>query len=208
MSSTPQEEPITDFIEKEWLTALQQGSHSALEAIFDSYYRYLVVTAYKLIHDDQKAKDLVQDVFFNLWVKREEINIQGSLKSYLRRAVVNRTIDDIRKNKRMVREEEVSDHRQQISDSPSADQILAAQDLQVTINKAIETLPDKCRTVFAMSRFENLSHKEIAEQLQISTKTIENQITKALKIIRQAVDQRSDLLLTIVFSTLSFFAIG
>ena len=201
MASTHKEEIRISAQEKEWLQALQGGSHAALEAIFDSYYKYLVVSAYKLIQDDERAKDLVQDVFFTLWTKREELAIQGSLKAYLRRAVVNRAIDEIRKNKRLVWDEDAAAN-QQVSASPSADQLLDAQDLQQTINGAIQGLPEKCRVVFGLSRFENLSHKEIAEQLGISTKTIENQITKALKIIRLAVDQRSDLLLAIVFYTL------
>ena len=201
MASIPQDE-LQNAQEQEWLHALRGGSHAALEAIFDSYYRYLVVSAYKFIQDDERAKDLVQDVFFNLWTKREALTIQGSLKSYLRRAVVNRAIDEFRKNKRLVWEEDLSTYQQSASE-PSADQLLAAQDLQQTIDGAIEKLPEKCRVVFALSRFENLSHKEIAKQLDISTKTIENQITKALRIIRQAVDQRSDLLLAIIFYTLS-----
>ncbi len=203
MALASEEEVLVNAQEQEWLQALQEGSHAALEAIFDTYYKYLVVSTYKLIQDDDRAKDLVQDVFFTLWTKREELVIHGSLKAYLRRAVVNRAIDEIRKNKRLVWDEgDVAN--QQVSVSPSADQLLDAQDLQQTINSAIQQLPEKCRVVFGLSRFENLSHKEIAEQLGISTKTIENQITKALKIIRLAVDQRSDLLLAIVFYTLGF----
>ena len=171
--------------EHEWLQLLRQDDEKGMQLIFDRYYKYLVVTACNVLGDDHKARDLVQDVFFEFWKKRETLELTTSLKAYLRRAVVNRSISEIRKRKRV-----------ELSDSPgeegtiqreaSALQELEAEDLQRVINRAIDTLPAGCRRVFALSRFENLSHKEIAAKLDISVKTIENQITKALKVLRVA----------------------
>ncbi len=156
--------------------------------IFNRYYKYLVVTAYNLLHDDHRAKDIVQDVFFDLWKKRDNLNIHGSLKSYLRKVVVNRCIDEVRRIKRRGRPEEVQDFNQPaLNYSPESQ--LEAEELQQTINRAIDGLPDRCRTVFTLSRLEGLSHKEISAELGISLKTIENQMTKALKIIREAVSK-------------------
>ena len=117
--------------------------------------------------------------------KRASLNVKGELKPYLRRAVVNRAIDVWRSKKSSGTWEEVSEITQ-ASGEASVQQQLEGAELQQAINVAIDSLPERCRQVFALSRFENLSHKEISQQLDISVKTIENQMTKALRIIRVA----------------------
>lgn len=174
--------------EKEWLQSMKAGNESALQKIFKHYYKYLVVTGYNITGDNEKAKDLVQDVFFELWKKREQIEIQSSLKAYLRRAVVNRSLNYIKTQKRFDFGDENFD-AQTPDKTFSAQKNLEAQDLKSAINVAIDSLPAKCKAIFVLSRFEKLSHKEIAAKLDISTKTIENQITKALKIVRAAVEK-------------------
>lgn len=172
--------------EKDWLKALKEGKESALKQIFNHYYKYLVVTAYNITSDNDKAKDLVQDVFYEIWKKREQISVELSLKSYLRRAVVNRSLNFIKTRKRFDFGDENLD-AQTPDREISAQRKLEAADLQAAVNEAIDSLPPKCKAIFMLSRFESLSHKEIAAKLEISTKTIENQITKALKIVRAAV---------------------
>lgn len=179
--------------DKELLSLLKQDDEKGLELIFDRYYKYLVVTAYKMLNDDHQARDLVQDVFFKFWEKRNELDIQISLKAYLRRAVVNKVLDEMRKRKRMVWSDEVVEYNQGTASATALEQ-LQVQDLQKTIDTAIENLPERCRQVFSLSRFENLSHKSIAQELGISVKTIESQMTKALKVIRKAVDNHGHLL--------------
>lgn len=174
--------------EKALLQLLRDDDEKGLRLIFDTYYRYLVVTAYNVLGDDARGKDLVQDVLFDLWKKRNDLTLLGSLKAYLRRAVVNRCIDDLRSKKRLGQTEEITDFNQP-SEMASAQEELEGADLQAVIDRAIEGLPERCRAVFALSRFEGFSHKEISERLGISTKTIENQMTKALKIIRAAVER-------------------
>jgi len=178
----------TSIEEKEWLQSMKAGKESALQKIFKHYYKYLVVTGYNITGDNDKAKDLVQDVFFELWKKREQIEIQTSLKAYLRRAVVNRSLNYIKTQKRFDFGDENFD-AQTPDKTFSAQKNLEAQDLKLAINTAIDSLPAKCKAIFILSRFEKLSHKEIAAKLDISTKTIENQITKALKIVRTAVEK-------------------
>jgi len=172
--------------EKEWLQSLKAGKEIALQRIFNHYYKYLVVTGYNITGDNEKAKDLVQDVFYELWKKREKLDIQSSLKSYLRRAVVNRSLNYIKTQKRFDFGDENFD-AQTPDQTVSAQKTLEAQDLKSALNQAINGLPAKCKAIFMLSRYEKLSHKEIAAKLDISTKTIENQITKALKIVRTAV---------------------
>jgi len=173
--------------EKQWMAMLSRDEEQGLELIFNRYYKYLVVTAFNYLKNDEAAKDLVQDVFFKFWEKRSTIRIDSSLRAFLRRSVVNRSIDEIRK-KRIRWDEEITDINAPV-DQSNIQKDIETSELQAVINSAIESLPEKCKLVFSLSRFENMSHKEIATALDISTKTIENQITKALKVIRSAVDQ-------------------
>ena len=183
--------------EKEWLQSLKAGKEIALQRIFNHYYKYLVVTGYNITGDNEKAKDLVQDVFFELWKKRERLDIQSSLKSYLRRAVVNRSLNYIKTQKRFDFGDENFD-AQTPDQAVSAQKILEAEDLKSALNGAIDGLPAKCKAIFMLSRYEKLSHKEIAAKLEISTKTIENQITKALKVVRLAVEKYDGLSLLLL----------
>ena len=174
------------------LRLLKEDDEHAMERIFDTYYAYLVNAAYHMLRDEHQAKDLVQDVLFNFWSKREEISIETGLKAYLKRATVNKSIDQIRRKKRFGVPEEITDFNQASLDA-SVQEVMETSDLEATILAAIKTLPERCQLVFSLSRFEDLSHKEIDEKLDISTKTIENQMTKALKTIRLAVKQYKEL---------------
>ena len=186
MSAEPNQFSSDTTEEKQWLGMLVNGEEEGLSLIFNKYYKYLVITGFKIIHDDHRAKDIVQDVFFKLWENRAKLNIQSSLKSYLRKAVSNKCIDHIRKNKKIHWKEDLENSS--IPDAyNSIIEEMEASELQKIINEAIQKLPNRCREVFSLSRFENMSHKEIAVELDISVKTIENQITKALKFIRKAV---------------------
>lgn len=163
---------------------IRQSSHTAFRELFQRYYQILLATAINLLTDVNLAKDVVQDVFLQLWKKRESLNIQSSVKAYLQRAVINKALNQIKARKRITDEKplvtmEASFH--------SAHDNLNAQDLNKAIEKALDTLPERCRLIFVLRRMEGYSHKEIAEMLDISTKTIENQITKALKVLKEAV---------------------
>jgi len=184
--------------EQGWITLLATDDERGLELIFNKYYKYLVVTAYNYLKDDEAAKDLVQDVFFRFWEKRSTISIDTSLKAFLRRSVVNKSIDEIRK-KRIRWDEEITDANAPVERS-NIQRVLETSELQSIIDKAIDSLPERCRVDFSLSRLEQKSHKEIAEALGISTKTIENQITKALKVIRSAVDKYSTVIVGLLMT--------
>lgn len=181
MHSSEQEE--IDYIKH-----LREDDEKGMKLIFDQFYKYMVVTACNILGDDHKARDIAQDVLFEFWKKRDRFEVNTSLKSYLRRAVVNRSISEIRSRKKVELGEIAPDGPKTVLES-SIQKSLEAEDLQLIINKAIDSLPPACRRVFALSRFEDMSHKEIAAKLEISVKTIENQITKALKVIRAATNQ-------------------
>jgi RNA polymerase sigma-70 factor (ECF subfamily) len=164
---------------------MKDGDMAAFRALYDRYYKYLVVTANNILGDGEAARDVSQDVFFDLWRKRAGIEVQASLKAYLRRAVVNRTLNHIK-----ARRLDYTDPGQ-LPERPSpaldAHSQLETTDLEQAIHAAIAALPERCRIIFTLCRLENMTHKEIAAQLNISTKTIENQMTRAIASLREAV---------------------
>jgi RNA polymerase sigma-70 factor (ECF subfamily) len=180
--------------ELEWLAALRQGDEAALRRLFDRYYPLLVGELLRLVPDVDTAKDLVQEVFVELWRRREQLDVHTSVRAYLRRAAVNRALNYLKSSRRLRFESEAG-----LPDLPAAPSVDEQQHeetretLESALHRAIEALPERCRIVFSLSRFGELSHREIAEQLDISVKTIENQITKAMKLLREALLRHSDL---------------
>jgi len=146
--------------------------------------------AVRILKDDHLAEDITQDVFLELWKKREERQINIALKAYLRRSVMNRCLNHIR-DKRMAFEDE-----EKLPEWPStASNVLAnmeAGELEQSLQKAVDGLPERCRIIFSLSRFEDLKYQQIADQLEISIKTVENQMSKALRVIRQALRDRAE----------------
>ena len=168
------------------LQGLREGNQEELKAIFNSYYNYLCTIAYRYIADEHIAKDLTQEVFFELWKRRASLKIQTSLKFYLRRAVINKSLNHLKSQQR-VQFEEADAYTHLPGNLERKDTLLEADDLENIIQETIAQLPERCRVIFSLSRNEGFSHKEIAKKLEISTKTIENQISKALKILREAI---------------------
>lgn len=175
---------ISSTSDLELVEAIKGNDEKAYRALFDRYYKYLLVTAYAYVKDDNTIRDLTQDVFFEIWKKRNSLNI-SNVKAYLRRAVINKALNYI-KAQRMNFED--SDESFDVPDRARVQEELEASQLQNVINEAIEKLPDRCRIIFVMRRMEELSLKEIAAKLDISPKTVENQLTKAIKILRAAVE--------------------
>ncbi|MBX2889646.1 MAG: RNA polymerase sigma-70 factor [Saprospiraceae bacterium] len=187
MSSQP------DILEQQWLAALRAGDESALRRIFDRYYPSLLSDIYRVVPDENTCEDLAQEVFVELWRKRTELDIHTSLRAYLRRSAVNRALNHLKSNRRLLFDQ--SEQFEQAADESAGDirRKIEQETLEDALHAAIETLPEKCRVVFSLSRFEQMSHREIAEQLGISVKTIENQITKAMKILREALVRHAEL---------------
>lgn len=170
--------------DEDLIALLRQGSEEAVELIFRRYYAYLCRAVYKIVPDAGFTEDLVQEVFYELWRKRDAILITVSLKAYLRRAAVNKALNHIRDQHIRFAEEEQAPP--QHSKEAGALQQLAAEELQAGIDQAIDALPGRCRIAFVLSRFEDMSYREIAELMGTSTKTVEHQIAKALRLIREA----------------------
>lgn len=175
------------------LTDLQNGKESALDQLFREHYSYLCQTVFRVLPDRVLAEDLVQEVFYDLWRKRHKLNVQQSWRAYLRRAAINRTLNYIRDQKMIVDDESALPFNMS-SKEADAGKLMEVDELKAEIAQAIEALPERCRLVFGLSRFELMSNKEIAQHLDISIKTVENQMTKALKLLRVRL---SDHLLTL-----------
>ncbi len=184
--------------EKELLDQLRLGDQNAFDALFRQYYKYLVVVAFRYVADDHLARDIAQDVFMDLWKRREQINIQQTIKAYLRRAVVNSCLSSLKKTRKTTLQDDsemiLPDERNRV------DGLYEYKELEAVVEEAVESLPERCQLIFRMSREENLIHKAIAAQLDISTKTIENQMTKALKTIRAALKKYGLLIYFLLFA--------
>ncbi len=152
----------------------------SLEKLFREYFPPLISFARKILMDEDDAREVVQKVFVNLWEKREEIDLSTSLKSYLFTSVHNRSLNVIRDRKKFS-SEEVPD---MAGDWDVSAQI-ESMELEEKINEALKALPEKCRQIFELNRFDGLKYSEIAAQLEISVKTVENQMSKALKMLRE-----------------------
>ncbi|MEZ4989888.1 MAG: RNA polymerase sigma-70 factor [Saprospiraceae bacterium] len=162
----------------------RRAPEEAIEVLFREYYPSVCRVILHIIPDPGIAEDIAQDVFFELWRKRDRINVTTSFGAYLRRSARNRSLNYIRDHKINPSGE---DQLPPLADQqPNADQCIDIQDLQTQIDRAIDQLPERCRLVFTLSRFEDMSYQQIADELHISIKTVENQISKALRLLRES----------------------
>lgn len=156
-----------------------------MQRIFEAYYQEVCKHIYRLIPVRETCEDIAQSIFLELWKKRREFEIHTSIGAYLHKMALSRALNYIRDNRK---------HRHDAEDDLSAFeesgsnplQQLTDRELQGVMQQAIDALPARCRQVFMLSRFEGLSYQEISRELDISPKTVENQISKALLMLRSA----------------------
>ena len=151
------------------------------EKLYKRFQPSLTNYAFYLTRSSEDAIEIVNDVFLSVWSKQNRLTLDHSLKTYLYTAVKNRSINYIKKNKL----ETVFDDQLDTLSDFEADKSLLQKEQQIIIEQIMNNLPTKCKQVFSMSRIDQLSNKEIASLLDISIKTVEAQITKALKIFRK-----------------------
>ena len=169
--------------DRELLERLRQGDSAAFDEIFRTWYGPLVGTAERMLRDRAVAEELVQDVMLELWRRRETLAEDGSAQAYLFQATRNRVLNHLRHLKIEQRSE--PDVRGESSSTPHADAAVAQEELDVAVQRAVQSLPDRCREVFELSRVHGLKYAEIARQLGISVKTVEAQMGKALRTMRE-----------------------
>ena len=175
---------MPDYNKDNALQHLKTGDEKAIDWLFREYYASMCQSAYRILPDEHLIEDLVQDVFYEIWKKRKTLKINTSIAAYLRQATRNKTLNYIRDQKIDFRNAPPKEELK--SKNTLAVQTLMADDLQQEIDAAIDSLPERCRLVFVLSRFEEMSYQEIADQLGISIKTVEHQIGKALRSLREA----------------------
>jgi RNA polymerase sigma-19 factor, ECF subfamily len=165
------------------LALLKEDSEHAMELIFRQYYVFVCRAIIRIIPHGHAAEDLAQEVFHDLWKKRDSLTIKSSLRAYLRRAGVNKALNYIRDRK--IKWDDEPELETLTSAVPDAGQNLEGQELKELIDRTIDGLPERCRLVFTLSRFEDMTYQEIATDLGISIKTVENQMSKALRILKE-----------------------
>ena len=163
------------------LDLLRKGDSQGLEYLFRQYYEMLVKTAVYLVFDKEVAEDLSQEAFVKVWEKRQQLPDIVNFKAYLIRIVKNSAFDHLNKANIVASNLEQFLYFKEETSMPLTEK---QDELKEQISQAISLLPPKCRLIFSMNRFEGLTNEEIADYLEISKRTVETQISKALKILR------------------------
>jgi RNA polymerase sigma-70 factor (family 1) len=177
---------------------IQQNDESALKELFDFHYKSLCVYAVQFTQRMPDAEDLVQGVFVKLWTKRERLTITTSIKAYLYKTVYNAYIDKFRKNKKKedffesLKYEAMSFEYDEEEEDELNKKI-------IKLKRIVEELPERCKEILLLSKWEGYKHREIAEKLDISVKTVEAQLRIAFIKIRNGFEKDSDLFLFLIF---------
>lgn len=174
---------VTDSpTDRDLLARLRQGDHAAFEAIFRQWYEPVVRSATRVLRDAGVAEELSQDVFLELWRRRESLAPDSSVAGYLMQAVRNRALNHLRhlavQKKSIVYVEALSEPAE------ASDSQVQTSELQAALTKAIAELPPRTREVFVMSRERGLRYSEIAQELGVSVKAVEANMSRALRIMR------------------------
>ena len=167
----------------EMLTLLRAGESQAFSEIYERYWESLSLYTLKVIQSKEDALDIVQEVFVSVWKRRAELNIEVSLSAYLFKCVRNLSVKYIEKN--ITKRNFLSSLSLSLKESElTSIDALELKELEIKIDNAVAKLPPKMREIYLLSRQENLSYRQIAEQLEIAETTVKKQVSNALKILR------------------------
>lgn len=169
------------------LKLLQSNDKQAFKYLFDTYFESMCRYMFLFLKDKQDVEEIALDIFMYVWENSEKLDIKVSFKAYLFQAARNRCLNAIRDKKETMSLENENEYAHLQTHIVST---LEIDELNNLIQEAILSLPDKCREVFVKSRQEHLSNQEIADEMQISIKTVEGQITKALKRIKETLGEQ------------------
>lgn len=174
---------IQGIYEKDLILRLKAGDQTAFELLFHFYYPGLVMFSTQFTTDRNESEEIVQDFFVKLWQRHQQISLTESLKSYFFLSVKNGSLNFLKHKK--VEEKYIREMtdlaNQHLAYNPD---LYLESELQEKVKNAIDLLPEKCREIFIMSRIQGLKNDEIAANLNISKRTVETQISKALKVLR------------------------
>jgi RNA polymerase sigma-70 factor, ECF subfamily len=163
---------------------LARKSEAAFEQVFKEHFKNLHSYACTIVRDEPAAEGIVQNVFLKLWDRGDSFNIQSSVAAYLYRAVYNESLNYLKHQKVKQSYVKYAQHSMSESTRENASKKIIVAELEQKIKVALSELPEQCRTIFQLSRFEELKYQQIADKLDISIKTVEAQMGKALKLMR------------------------
>ena len=190
---------LPDLIEQ-----IKSGDRSAFHGIFNEYYSDLCKFAASYVKDRDAAEDIVQDFFVRFWIGRNEISIKSSLKSYLFTSIRNRSLNYLRDNNKTIKLDENIDYLNNILPGNSSEDIENSE-MNLILHDAINKLPAKCKEIFYLCKIKQLSYKEIAEKLEISPKTVENQMGIAFKKLHEILKPYMNSLIALFITLYLFF---
>lgn len=172
--------------DKELFAGICQKDQKAFEQLYRIHYRRLLVLAYQYVRNEETAEEIVNDVLLKIWMEAPRLNIAHSLRPYLSRSVVNRSLNVIRQENRLTAK---FNQYQVIAliPHPDEDEATALEEQLLKVEKALEGLPPQCKKILLMSKFEKCKQQEIAERLNVSIKTVKNQLTIGYEKLRKAI---------------------
>jgi len=186
-AATLKPEKLSDLNEHDLSQLVKEGHETAWEELVRRYYNPLFGFILNMVRNESTAEELLQDILVNFWEKREKININTSLKAYLFRASRNHTLNFLKRKN--------FEHNYQQSlvhttswQSDETEKSVQYKELSEKLNELIESLPEPAREAFKLSRFEDMTYKEIAETMDLPVRTVHYQIGLALKQLRDNLD--------------------
>lgn len=193
MIETPMDAPFDDDVAL--LEAIRKKDKKVFETFYKKYYKQLFATAYRYVGKQEVAEELVHDLFITIWNKADQLKIQYAMKSYLFRAIVNSSLNYIKKEKMDVEKRlaYISVHGAEEEQDKETDDTLL-RNLEV----ALELLPAKCKQVMYLSRFGKLKQQEIADQMNISLKTVKNHLTYGFRKLREQLGKNGQTIISLL----------
>lgn len=186
------------ILERQWIDAMREGSESAFNRLYAHYFGPLSKQAHALVNDQARAHDIVQDIFMDIWNRREELTIESSLAAYLRFAVRNAALNDIKRLKR--HEAKLDDLARRMDlHARAADEYTHVKELEENFDRELDRLPNRMREVLTLSRRHGLSYVEIARKMGITKSTVKTQVNNALHVLRHKLSSFLMLLLILCF---------
>ncbi|WP_233207731.1 RNA polymerase sigma-70 factor [Siphonobacter sp. BAB-5405] len=192
--------PMGKDTEESLQLLFQENPQKGCEALFRQYYAALCSHSVRLVYSREVAEDIVSEVFCRFWSDRVYESVTTSFVAYLYQAVRNRSYNYLRWELQKSRQSTDPQQLSVVDYQPSPAEMVQFDELQRKIEQTIEQLPSQCKRVFLLSRFENRKYQEIADELQISIKTVETHISKALSTLRLVLKDEGLLFLIVLFS--------
>ncbi|MHB1179779.1 MAG: RNA polymerase sigma factor [Daejeonella sp.] len=189
----------TDFkmlTDNEILQAISSKNQAVFDKLYINYYKKLYITSFKYTRNQELAEEVVHDVFIKIWNRSGNLNITQSLSSYLSKAVINASLNVLKSQKGLF-ENQTRYEKEMVKEIEEEAENL--EERLINIERAIQLLPPQCQKVLLMSKYEKHKQQEIADQLNISIKTVKNHLTYAYKKIREIVGNGGILILILIF---------